>query len=79
MLTRGPKARSISSADTNNANILYAAFWEVYRTPYKSRKRRTRQRDLSTDGGETWKDLTHQPACRAAFRTNRRHRLAREF
>src|SRR5207248_4659420 len=58
---RGPKARAIELVfDPTNANIFYAGFWEVSRKPW----------DLesggpggglfkSTDGGDTWTDLTH--------------------
>jgi photosystem II stability/assembly factor-like uncharacterized protein len=60
---RGPKAGAIDlTFDPTNANILYAAFWEVYRKPW----------DLesggpggglfkSTDAGNTWSELTHNP------------------
>src|SRR5271156_5331246 len=35
VLTRGPKAGAVDIVmDANNSNVLYAAFWEVYRTPY---------------------------------------------
>src|SRR5271155_2910762 len=35
VLTRGPKAGAVDlSFDPNNPNTIYAAFWEVYRTPY---------------------------------------------
>ncbi len=61
--SRGPKAGAIELVfDPTNPNILYAGFWEVYRKPW----------DLesggpggglfkSTDGGDTWTDLTGNP------------------
>src|SRR5438128_1736959 len=35
VLTRGPKAGAVDlSIDPNNPNVIFAAFWEVYRTPF---------------------------------------------
>jgi photosystem II stability/assembly factor-like uncharacterized protein len=61
VLTRGPKAGAVDIVmDANNANVLYASFWEVYRTPYSLESGGPNSGLWkSTDGGETWKDLTH--------------------
>ena len=42
--------------------MIYAAFWEVYRTPYSSKAAGPAAALWkSTDGGETWKDLSKNP------------------
>lgn len=63
VLTRGPKAGAVDIVmDANNSNVLYAAFWEVYRTPYSLESGGPASGIWkSTDGGETWKDLSHAP------------------
>jgi photosystem II stability/assembly factor-like uncharacterized protein len=61
VLTRGAKAGAVDIVmDPNNANVLYAAFWEVYRTPYSLESGGPNSGIWkSTDGGDTWKDLSH--------------------
>jgi photosystem II stability/assembly factor-like uncharacterized protein len=61
VLTRGPKAGAVDIVmDANNSNVLYAAFWEVYRTPYSLESGGPGSGLWkSTDGGDTWRDLTH--------------------
>ncbi len=61
VLTRGPKAGAVDIVmDAMNSNVLYASFWEVYRTPYSLESGGPNSGLWkSTDGGDTWKDLTH--------------------
>lgn len=63
VLTRGPKAGAIDLAmDPNNSNVLYAAFWEVYRKPWTLESGGPGSGIFkSTDGGDTWHELSHNP------------------
>jgi photosystem II stability/assembly factor-like uncharacterized protein len=48
--------------DPTNPSTLYAGFWEVYRTPYSLESGGPGSGILkSTDGGDTWSDLTRNP------------------
>ncbi len=61
--SRGPKAGAIELVfDPTNANILYAGFWEVYRKPWDLESGGPGSGLFkSTDGGDTWTDLTGNP------------------
>ncbi|MBW7932261.1 MAG: glycosyl hydrolase [Gemmatimonadaceae bacterium] len=48
--------------DPNNPNVLYAAFWHAYRTPWSMNSGGPGGGIFkSTDGGETWTELTNNP------------------
>ena len=61
--TRGPKAGAVDLAmDPNNPRVLYAAFWEVKRSPWSFDSGGPGSGFFkSTDGGDTWTDLTRAP------------------
>ncbi|MEX2271639.1 MAG: hypothetical protein WD690_09220 [Vicinamibacterales bacterium] len=48
--------------DPNNANVLFAALWEAYRLEYQMSSGGPGSGLFkSTDGGETWKEITRNP------------------
>ncbi len=63
VFTRGPKAGAVDLViDPSNPNVLYAGFWEVYRTPWTLESGGPGSGLFkSTDGGDTWTDLTRAP------------------
>ena len=63
VLFRGERAGAIDlSMDPHNPRLLYAAFWEGGRTPYSlSSGGPGSGLFRSTDGGDTWTELTRNP------------------
>ncbi|MSR02292.1 MAG: glycosyl hydrolase [Gemmatimonadetes bacterium] len=48
--------------DPRNPNVLYASLWQAYRTPWKSSSGGVGSGLFkSTDGGDTWTELTRNP------------------
>ncbi|MCI0390455.1 MAG: glycosyl hydrolase [Acidobacteria bacterium] len=63
VLYRNNKAGAIDLIlDPSNPNVIYAGFWEVFRTPY-SLESGGQGSGLfkSTDGGDTWNEITRNP------------------
>jgi len=63
IFSRGNKAGASELVfDPTNANILYAGFWEVYRKPWDLESGGPGSGIFkSTDGGDTWSELTKNP------------------
>jgi photosystem II stability/assembly factor-like uncharacterized protein len=63
ILYRSNKAGAIDLVlDPSNANILYAGFWEVLRTPWSLESGGAGGGLFkSTDGGDTWTEITRNP------------------
>ena len=63
VLFRSENAGAIDlSMDPNNPRILYAAIWEARRTPWSlTSGGPDSSLYKSTDGGDTWTELTHSP------------------
>ncbi|MDI9639986.1 hypothetical protein QPK87_20050 [Kamptonema cortianum] len=50
------------SVDVNNPDVIYAATWEVFRTPYSLSSGGPGSKLFkSTDGGENWTDISKNP------------------
>lgn len=63
VLFRSAQAGAIDlSMDPHNPRVLYAALWETLRTPWSlSSGGPDSSMYTSTDGGDTWQELTHNP------------------
>jgi len=63
ILFHDPKSGAVDlSMDPNNPDILYAALWEVFRTPHSLSSGGAGSGLLkSVDGGTTWTELTKNP------------------
>ncbi len=56
------------SIDPRNPKTMYAAIWDVYRTPWSlSSGGPASKLYKSTDGGDTWKDITRNPGLPAGI------------
>ena len=63
VLYRDPKTAGVDlSIDPSNPNVIYAAMWEAYRVEYQMSSGGPGSGLFkSTDGGETWTELTRNP------------------
>jgi photosystem II stability/assembly factor-like uncharacterized protein len=63
VLYKGDRAGATDLAlDPTNPNVIYAGLWQVYRTPYSLESGgATSGLFKSTDGGDTWTELTRNP------------------
>ena len=66
------------SIDRTNPNVMYAAMWEAYRKEYQMSSGGPGSGLFkSTDGGETWTEITRNPGLPAGIdREDRRRRVA---
>ncbi|MCX6544401.1 MAG: glycosyl hydrolase [Acidobacteria bacterium] len=69
ILFHDPKSGVVDlSMDPNNPDVLYAAMWEVFRTPHSLSSGGPGSGLLkSTDGGTTWTELTRNPGLPAGI------------
>ena len=63
VLYRGPKTGAVDiSIDPHNPSVMYAAMWEAYRKEWQMSSGGPGSALFkSTDGGETWTDITRAP------------------
>jgi len=69
VLFRDNKTGAVDIAiDRNNPNVMYAALWEAYRVEYSMSSGGPGSGLFkSTDGGETWKEITRNPGMPAGM------------
>jgi len=69
VLDRGPRTGAVDiSIDPHNPNVIYAAMWEAYRNEYTMSSGGPGSGLFkSTDGGETWTDITRAPGLPAGM------------
>ena len=67
--------------DPHNPRVLYAAIWDVYRTPWTLSSGGPRSGFYkSTDGGDHWTEITRNPGLpQGHHRQDRRRRFGRRF
>lgn len=63
VLYRNPSSGAVDiSIDPTNPDVIYAALWEAYRTEYRMSSGGAGSGLFrSTDGGESWKEITRNP------------------
>ena len=79
MLFRNAKTGAVDVAiDRKNPSVMYAALWEAYRIEYQMSSGGPGSGFFkSTDGGETWKEITRNPGLPAGHDRQDRHRADR--